>query len=477
MIGSERLAFGHGRHAAVPSTAVAAAARYPDEPPPVRLSHPETWDWGWGGLLIFTVLVFFRPQDSWGALGPLHLSDAAALLGLAAMTFINLSRNLPPTRVTAELVGVLLLGAVILATIPFSYWPGGSTEVFTDLYMQVALIFLLMVNTVTSPRRVERICWVIVLAFGYVSARVVFDYLRGVNLIEGHRARGPVGGFFENPNDLALNLAAFLPLTLMYVKRPGPLAKRALCAVFAVLMLAAIVFTKSRTGFIGTVAMLLVFVIVARLVTPRNIMIGIIAGIVILPALPSSFWQRMQGIIDPTQDETGSREERRLLMEQAWGIFLDNPLTGIGAGQFKNYAPEGQQKKWRVTHNALLQVGAEVGVFGLVTFAFLIVRAFAAANWTRRQLAWVHRKHGKRREAAEGEDGLSHDDRVFLQTTGAALVACLTGWFVCALFASVAFNWTFYYLLGLAVTSRAVVRARAAAHAKARAAAMAGVAA
>ena len=52
---------------------------------------------------------------------------------------------------------------------------------------------------------------------------------------------------------------------------------------------------------------------------------------------------------------------------------------------------------------------------------------------------------------------------------GAALFACMVGWFVCALFASVAFNWTFYYLLGLAVTSRDVVRARAASYAKARA--------
>ena len=30
------------------------------------------------------------------------------------------------------------------------------------------------------------------------------------------------------------------------------------------------------------------------------------------------------------------------------------------------------------------------------------------------------------------------------------MVAALVGWFVCALFASVAFNWTFYYLLALA---------------------------
>jgi hypothetical protein len=40
---------------------------------------------------------------------------------------------------------------------------------------------------------------------------------------------------------------------------------------------------------------------------------------------------------------------------------------------------------------------------------------------------------------------------------------------VCALFASVAFNWTFYYVLGLAVCTRDVVKARARAYAEAKA--------
>ena len=34
------------------------------------------------------------------------------------------------------------------------------------------------------------------------------------------------------------------------------------------------------------------------------------------------------------------------------------------------------------------------------------------------------------------------------------MVASLIGWFVCALFASVAYNWTFYYLLALAAAPR-----------------------
>jgi O-antigen ligase len=467
----ERLTFGHGAHAAVPSqrSVIETAATLAHEPAPVRFSRLETWDWGWGGLLIFSILLFFRPQDQLAALGALHLSDAAAILGLVAMVVINTSKREPITRVTPELLGVFGFGLVILATIPTSHWMGGSLRVFTDMYIQVALIFMLMVNTVTSPRRVERICWVIVLAFGYISARVIVDYLRGVNLVEGNRASGPVGGFFQNPNDLALNLAAFLPLAMMYVKRPGPALKRLLCAGISVLMLVALVFTKSRSGQLAALAMFATFLIVSRALTPAMILALVVGAMVIAPVLPQSYWDRMSSIFNEEKDTTGSREERRALMEQAWQVFLENPLTGIGAGQFQNYQFSGAPVRWRQTHNVWLQIASEIGVFGVIAFAFLVWHGFRAALWTRRELSWIHRRRGRGRPAEEeAEDGLEPHERQFLQTHGAAMVACMTAWFVGAMFASVAFNWTFYYLLGLAVTAEAVIRARSKAYAKAK---------
>jgi O-antigen ligase len=479
----ERLTFGHGL-APVMARPAATAAALAHEPGPVQLSRLETWDWGWGGLLIFTVLLLFRPQDQITPLGALHISDAAAMLGLAAMVVINVSRRQPIIRITPELAGVLGLGAVILIGVPFSFWPGGSLKVVTDYYLQVTLIFLLMVNTVTSPKRVERLCWVIVLAFGYISARVIFDYLRGVNLIEGNRASGPVNGFFANPNDLALNLVAFLPLAMMYAKRPGPTIKRLLSLGISLLMLVALVFTKSRSGQLGAAAMLLAYLLFTRSLTPATLIGLVMTGMIVMPMLPASYWERMESIFNEEKDVTGSREERRQLMQQAWRIFLENPVFGIGAGQFQNYGAQGQAARWRVTHNALLQIAAELGVFGVIAFVFLIVRAFAAAWWTRRALAWIYQRRmrprrleaiatGAKRRAVialpQDEDGLDEHERRLLQTTGAALVACMAGWFVCSMFASVAFNWTFYYLLGLSVTSRDIIRARRRAYAIAKA--------
>ena len=97
----------------------------------------------------------------------------------------------------------------------------------------------------------------------------------------------------------------------------------------------------------------------------------------------------------------------------------------------------------------------------------MIFRGFAAALWTRKRLAWIYWRRG-RRKAADPADGLDEDERYFLQTHGAAMVACMVGWLVCAMFASVAMNWTFYYLLALAAAGRDIIRARATAYAKAR---------
>ena len=51
-------------------------------------------------------------------------------------------------------------------------------------------------------------------------------------------------------------------------------------------------------------------------------------------------------------------------MWEGWQTFLAHPLTGVGAGQFKNYNPPDRLEPWRETHNVLLQVAAELGVFG-----------------------------------------------------------------------------------------------------------------
>jgi len=411
----------------------------------------EPRDWGYVGLLAFTTVMLLRPQDHVPSLTSWHLAEICALLGIGPMLLHRLAKRMPVFRITPETMGLVFFGAIIIATAPFSVWPGGAIDVFTDNYLKIVIVFVLMMNTLTTTARLEQLTWLILFCTGVVAGLGVLNYASGTNLIENGRLAGPVGGIFGNPNDLAMNMVTFLPaIIVVAMSKRHSTTKRMTASVIAVLMLATIVFTKSRGGLLGLGAAIVALAILGRWVRRGFGTTIVIAILVATPFAPGSFWTRMASIVDEQQDKTdftGSREARRLVMFDGINTFLEFPITGVGAGQFKNYNPSERQAKFLETHNVLIQVAAETGIAGLLIFAFLIWRAVKAAWETRhmtrdpRWMSWMRKLH--REDAARG-----------LAEHTVGMQAGLIGWLVCAMFASLAYNWTFYYVLALLVAAR-----------------------
>ncbi len=413
----------------------------------------EPRDWGYFGLLAFTAVLLLRPQDKVPALGALHIAEICAFLGIGPMLLHRFAHRMPTFRITPETTGLLLFGVAIVGTAPFSIWPGGAIEVFTDSYLKIMIVFVLMMNTLTTTGRLERLTWLILVCIGIIAAMSVFNYARGENLIEGGRLAGPVGGIFGNPNDLALNMVTFLPVAIVIALSPRHgFMRRGTAAIIAALMLATIVFTKSRGGMLGAVTAIAAISLIGGAVRRGFGVMTLVAVVIAIPFMPASFWDRMTTIVDQEQDAkqyTGSAEARQLVMGDGINAFFEHPVTGVGAGQFKNYNPPERRTKWLETHNVLIQAAAETGIVGLLAFAFLVWRAALAAIRTRRTVrdrAWLARMTRLRKDdtaRALGEHTLG-------------MTAGLAGWFVCAMFASVAYNWTFYYVLALLVAARAL---------------------
>jgi O-antigen ligase len=465
----ERLVFGYGtsRNSA-PSEVVrlnAETRKAEAAPEHSALVQPQAaadadnrTDWPYLGLMVFTAMLFFRPQDLITPLRMLPMAEIAALFALGTLITGRLGRGLPLSRTTPEVIAVLAFALCILALAPFSVWMGGAIHTFTDLYAKVVLIYVLMVNTLTSPRRIEQFTWLIVIASSYIAARTVLDYARGINLIENNRVQGAIGGMFKNPNDLALNMVAVLPLAGLFILRPISPLKRGVAAIGAILMLFTIVATQSRAGTVGLVAMALVLAanIVKR--KPGLVFGAALVGMLALPLLPSSYLERIASITDKSLDQTGSREARSILLRESYDAFLAHPLTGVGAGQFKNYNPDERQEAWRESHNVVLQVAAELGIGGVIIFGFLLVRGFSGPIQTRRLLRRF--EAGRTSRPNVTAPPLAPRERDLFTTHAEVMSAALAGWFVCALFASVAYHWTFYYLLALAVVPRDYLRTR-----------------
>jgi probable O-glycosylation ligase (exosortase A-associated) len=394
--------------------------------------------------LAFTAVLFLRPQDIFPPLAALHLAELTAIAALISLVMGRLSRGQPITRMTPELAGVLAFGFLMLLTAPFSIWMGGAFGTFQDLYLKVILVYLLCVNVLSSPKRLERLIWILVITVGYFGFRAVLDYARGVNVVRGGtRVMGSVGGFMQNPNDMALNMVAFLPLAALVAMHNRSIFKRLVAAACALFMMGAIVASGSRGGFLGFGAMLVVLAAFSVKKHPMFVMGGVLVVICALPLAPSSYWQRIASIADDSKDDVQSSQARKALMGQSLEAFMENPLTGVGAGCFKDWNPKGRSEAWHEAHNVWLQVAAELGIFGFAAFFFLVMRAFFSVFQTRRLL--------QRNGGASGS-------RDLLDAHSAAMAASLTGWFVCAFFASVAYNWTFYYLLALAAAPREILR-------------------
>ena len=439
----------------------------PAEPTFATAPYSEPRDWGYTGLLLFTAVLMFRPQDDIPGLRPLRIAEICAIIGIAPMILHRLAHRLPVFRVTKETLGLFAMSGVMLATVPFSIWPGGAVNTFLETFFKVVIVFALMVNTLTTPRRIERMTWLIMLAALYVASRSVFEYARGMNLYEGGRLGGSVGGIFGNPNDLALNMVSLLPLAAVAAwSRRYSFAWRGVAAVTIVLMIVTVILTKSRGGMVGLVIMLVALLFLSRKLKPGVGIAILAAGMVVTPFLPGEFLTRMATIVDSKQDAqqfTGSREARATLLKEGLYTFVTHPLTGVGAGQFINYQFPGRVEMAREAHNMLIQVAADMGIFGLIAFSYLIYRAMHTALIMRRQLGPQHRK--KSQVTAEAAV-LTPDDRDFMHAHFVAMSAGLIGWFVCAMFASVAYAWTFYYLLALTVAGRELINDRIAEHAR-----------
>jgi hypothetical protein len=201
---------------------------------------------------------------------------------------------------------------------------------------------------------------------------------------------------------------------------------------------------------------------VSRRVRPI-IAIGVLGGtLLVTPFLPQSFYQRMSTIFDAEADAaefSGSHEARTTVMKEGLMTFAGHPLTGVGAGQFSNYTFPDRKERWREAHNALIQVAADLGIFGLALFSFLLYRAFRTGLWLRKTLG----PQPRRSAPSLAVQLLDPSDRELLHDHGVAMTAAIVGWFACAMFASVAYAWTIYYLIALTVAARELIYDRVAA--------------
>jgi len=321
----------------------------------------------YGAVLLFSIIYFARPEDWIPGAKDMPVAKIVGfialgtfLLNLLVRAKLNLSRGV--------LLLLALFGQLCLA-IPFSTWRGGSFDVVFE-FSKIVLIILLLVQAVDTFPRLRQLIFVQTAAVITISVVSLISKTQ----IAG-RMSGSLGGIFGNPNDLAASISLVIPFCFAFLQAARNHIKKGfwLCAIL--LLSYALVATLSRGGFLSLLAAIAssLWYIGAKARRYRRLLLILpfVGCATLLGAMRGNYATRIESIIDPTLDQSGSFVARQGLLIRSLEVAAMHPLLGVGPGQFSEYSGG-----WHVAHNSYTELAAEAGFPAAIIFTWMFVDRF-----------------------------------------------------------------------------------------------------
>jgi len=387
-------------------------------------------------LIAFFVLEYIRPEPF------VQLRFQMVCLYVFPILWLAQPRHRRPWSGNLTLQ-VLFLGlcalSVSFATNTYSAYLTTRT-VYGHVVIALAIIWLL------SNRRdfiFGSWFWVLIMAF-----QACYSVLNG-----GHG----MGASLGDENDLALGLNTAVPFAFVGFRTYRGWQRWG-CGALFVLLLAGIVASLSRGGFVGLVAVIIYCVLVGRHPL-RNLSIALVGSLVFYLVIPESYKTEVASIKDTDQ---GTAESRRFLWTAAFNMWRENPALGVGAGNsiwnLGRYQPrlqiglfsepEFQDRDWSMTpiHSAFFQLLAETGTIGILLFGAIVWGHFAGLSALR----------GRVKRDARASPWLRKNTELY----AVALGGSMAGYLASGAFLSVAYYPYPWYFSAFAVALTRAVDAR-----------------
>lgn len=379
------------------------------------------------GLFLFTAVLYFRPYElipflSWTATAAFWI--AVLTTAIFIPTQLGLENQITTKPREVKLLFFLVLAALL--SVIFASDPGLAWNRFTE-YLKVVLMFMVMINVVRTKSRLKALLILCLVASIFFSVAAVNDYRAGNLVVGGERVKGIVGGMFQNPNDLALHLVTMVPLAAALFLSTRNVFSKLLYGATTITLVAGTVVTFSRAGFIGLAITLAVFF--AKVTRGSKVVFG---GVILILALafvvfaPGGYGNRLSNLSDMSATNRQDDLKRSLF------LTLRHPIFGIGMDNYQIYSNQGL-----ATHNAYTQVSAEMGLFAGICYVLFMVTALRLTRRIQKQTENIRPKTWEYYFAI-------------------GIQASLVGYMVASFFASVAFLWYVYYLVGYAICLRRI---------------------
>ena len=351
------------------------------------------------GMFLALMLIVLSP----------HISTRlpSALLGLFGVWLVWTGRISPfaGTAVRRLTLIFALMLVPILLSVPTSLDWHFSALVTTAVALYFLVGLALMHALRGDAQRLWLAKWLTIVMLVWAVDGLI-QYIFGRDLLGTPLyVDGRITGFFSRGNmSLSNMLAILLPIPLWYFMRKN------LLAMFAFFMLAGVV--AVLVGVRNSLVMMSVTAVGTALRLPRRYRLGFVAVALVVVAsvsLSPIMKERLQRFTElgtMTFEQYDQITSRRLtIWETAGKMFVDRPLTGVGAGVFARvyerystrandpFRPGGAFGRSLHAHNVYVSIAAETGVLGLlgIIVAFVLcLKWYYAAPPPRREQAWPY---------------------------------------------------------------------------------------
>lgn len=323
----------------------------------------------------FVALMLMVPHGNWD--NRWALMAAIALVALFALG----SAVKPQNRLEMVELGpwfTLFMAFVCYAFLASLSW--SMSIRFMGFYLAAFLLCLLAVSAVKRYEQVELMVALVVAGLTVAALYGCYQGVIGVEVVANQQDMsvnagmpGRVYAFFDNPNNFAELLVMLTPLNYAlflnaktWRGKVGALFSFGVCAI-------ALGFTYSRSGWLGIALATVVFIAFCNW---KLIPLLLVLGACCIPLLPETIYNRIL-TIGNTKDSSTSY---RFAIYGASGVLMkDYWYRGVGLGSdiltktFRGYPPMFDGNFPIHTHNNYLQVWAEMGPGGIITFICMLL--------------------------------------------------------------------------------------------------------
>ena len=209
-------------------------------------------------------------------------------------------------------------------------------------------------------------------------------------LLYSHYGSSRIYGNISQPNQAAFILALSTGGLLYLSSLVKSVSKSALIILPSFLFAIGVGLSASRTGLILMVIAILGYFLLFKLPIYTKMTNGSVCALLLL----LGYSVGSQFLLNYSSDAMSAVERisnsansdiRWLLSKQAWLLFLENPITGVGWGNLMGASLDrAQQLSWfsatAHSHFFISNIAAETGIIGLITlcpFAYILVRNFS----------------------------------------------------------------------------------------------------